>query len=83
MFGKSVQITETSHTAVLHVDATAATAKMGVGAAGLTASMMTLNEWVALATLVFILMQIGLLIPKYWALFYAWRQGKTIKVDVE
>lgn len=83
MLGKSVQIQETSTTAVLHVDAPVATTKIGIGTVGAAASYMTLNEWVALATLVFILLQIGLLIPKYVALYRAWLHGKKIKVDVE
>lgn len=36
-----------------------------VGGAWYTA--MTLNEWVALATLIYVLLQIGLLLPKYYA----------------
>lgn len=83
MLGKSVQIQETSTTAILHVDSAAATTKIGIGTAGAAASYMTLNEWVAVATLVFIMLQIGLLIPKYYSLYRAWRNGKRIKVDVE
>lgn len=29
---------------------------------------LTLNEWVMLATLVYVVAQTGLLVPKYWAL---------------
>jgi hypothetical protein len=29
---------------------------------------MTLNEWVALATIVYVVLQVGLLLPKYWRL---------------
>lgn len=38
-----------------------------IGGAGLAG--ITLNEWVMLATLVYVLAQLGLLIPKYWAMF--------------
>lgn len=30
----------------------------------------TLNEWVAAATLLYIVAQIGLLVPKYWAVIF-------------
>lgn len=50
--------------------------KIGVATAGATASVMTLNEWVALATLVFVLLQIGLLIPKYYIGIKTWLSGK-------
>lgn len=83
MLGRSIKITETSSTAIVHVDAPTIQAKVGLAGAGAAASFMSLNEWVALATLVFIILQIGLLIPKYWALFKAWRRGKKIEVDVE
>lgn len=83
MLGRSITVTETTNSAVLHVDSHASQAKIGLAGAGAAASFMSLNEWVALATLVFIVLQIGLLIPKYWALFMAWRRGKKIEVDVE
>lgn len=42
-----------------------AMAKMGVAAGGFTISSLTLNEWVALLTICYLLLQMGLLIPKY------------------
>lgn len=39
--------------------------KMGVGAAGAGATALTLNEWVAVITIGYLLLQIGLLLPKY------------------
>lgn len=68
---------------VLNIDAHAAAGKMGLAGAGAAASYLTLNEWVALATLIYVLLQIGLLFPKYATLYKAWRDGKRIKVDVE
>lgn len=51
----------------------------GATATGLTAHVdgptflgLTLNQWVAAATLIFIIMQAGLLVPKYWRLIRAW-----------
>ena len=45
-----------------------AAAKITPAIGGTVYAGMTLNEWVALATLVYVLLQIGLLLPKYWAL---------------
>lgn len=45
-----------------------AAAKMGVGAAGVAIFGFTLNEWVAICTIIYFILQIGLLLPKYWAL---------------
>ena len=47
--------------------------KMAVAGGGATFAMLTLNEWVALATLVYVILQIGLLIPKYIDLYKKWR----------
>ena len=43
-----------------------AVAKMGVAAGGVLFYGLTLNEWMAVITIIYVLMQIGLLIPKYW-----------------
>ena len=59
----------------MHDDAKAAAVKMGVGAGGAVLTGLTLNEWVALATLVYVVLQIGLLVPKYCRMFGAWRRG--------
>jgi hypothetical protein len=42
------------------------TLKMGAGAAAGVYSYFTLNEWVAIFTILYLLLQIGLLLPKYW-----------------
>lgn len=68
---------------ILHVDPYTAGGKMGIASVGAAASFLTLNEWVALATLCYVVLQIGLLIPKYIELYRAWRKGKSIKVDIE
>lgn len=57
-------------------DDKAAAIKMGVGAGGAVFYGLTLNEWVAAATLVYLALQIGLLLPKYWKLLAHWlRKG--------
>lgn len=56
----------------IHQEAVKST--IAVSGAGLSA--MTLNEWVALATLIYIVLQIGLLIPKYWKFWKGWIDSK-------
>ncbi|WP_234646013.1 hypothetical protein [Dyadobacter sp. CY356] len=46
-----------------------AIAKMGVGAGGAVLYSYTLNEWVAIITIFYLLLQIVLLIPKYIDMF--------------
>jgi disulfide bond formation protein DsbB len=55
----------------MHDEITTA-AKITPAAAGAAWSWfgLTLNEWVAAATLLYIVAQIGLLVPKYWAAFF-------------
>lgn len=43
---------------------------------GAVATGLTLNEWVALATLLYVILQVGLLIPKYVDLYKKWREKK-------
>jgi hypothetical protein len=43
---------------------------------GITIYSLTLNDWVAIATLTYLLLQMGLLMPKYWRLFRDWRSGR-------
>ena len=47
-----------------HEDKIAA-AKISVAAGGAAASALTLNEWVAIITILYLVLQIGLLMPKY------------------
>jgi hypothetical protein len=44
--------------------------------AGATIYGLTLQDWVALVTLVYVALQVGLLVPKYWRLFREWRNGR-------
>jgi hypothetical protein len=44
--------------------------------AGATIYGLTLQDWVALATLVYVGLQVGLLLPKYWRLLRDWRNGR-------
>ncbi len=52
-------------------DEFSAAAKITPAIGGAALSGMTLNEWVAAATLLYVLAQIGLLVPKYLAI---WRR---------
>lgn len=45
------------------------TAKGSIAVIGASLAALTLQEWVALATLVYIVLQVGLLLPKYYGLF--------------
>lgn len=47
-----------------HEDKIAA-AKISVAAGGVAASALTLNEWVAIITILYLVLQIGLIMPKY------------------
>ena len=49
----------------LKMDTAAAVVRAAPAIGGAWYSAMTLNEWVALATLIYVVLQIGLLIPKY------------------
>ena len=55
----------------MHEDKAAAI-KMSIGTGGAVLYGLTLNEWVAVATLAYLALQIGLLIPKYWKLIASW-----------
>ena len=49
--------------------------KMSVGGVLSGATVITLNEWVAIVTIAYFVLQIGLLMPKYVAMFRRWRNG--------
>lgn len=51
-------------------------ASSALAAGGAVATAMTLSQWVALATLVYVTLQIGLLIPKYISMYKEWRNGR-------
>lgn len=84
MLGNSVSVSETANATILHVDTSTAAQKIGIATAGAAYGMtsFSLNDLVAALTALFVLLQIGLLIPKYYALIKAWRKGKKIEVDV-
>jgi len=48
-------------------DEIAAGVKAAPAVGGAFLSGLTLNDWVALVTLIYVVLQIGLLMPKYWA----------------
>lgn len=50
-------------------DETTAAIKITPAAAGTIYSQLTLNDWVAILTIAYVVLQIGLLIPKYRAQF--------------
>ena len=53
-----------------------AVAKTAPAIAGATIYGLTLQDWVAIATLVYVALQAGLLMPKYWRLLFDWRSGR-------
>lgn len=50
---------------------TAINTSIGVG--GLTLYGLTLNDWVAIVTIAYLVLQIVLLIPKYIAMYQNWK----------
>lgn len=56
------------------VDTKMEAVRAAVGGGGVVIYSLTLNEWVAVATIAYMLLQIGLLIPKYYLLIATWRK---------
>jgi hypothetical protein len=54
-----------------------AVAKTVPAIAGATIYGLTLQDWVAIATLVYVVLQVGLLMPKYWKLLLDWRRSRS------
>lgn len=54
-----------------------AVAKTAPAIAGATIYGLTLQDWVAIATLVYVALQVGLLMPKYWKLLIDWRRSRS------
>lgn len=54
-----------------------AVAKTAPAIAGATIYGLTLQDWVAIATLVYVALQVGLLMPKYWRLLLDWRRSRS------
>ena len=57
-------------------DETIAVAKVTPAVAGAAWYGLTLQEWVAVVTIAYVLLQAGLLVPKYWRLFRNSDKGK-------
>lgn len=72
-----------SGTEVVSINGQAAAAKIVTATAGVSLSFFTLNEWVQIFTIMFLVLQIILLVPKYAQMFRAWRAGRTIEVDIK
>ena len=53
-----------------------AIAKVVPAVVGATLYGLTLQEWVAVATLVYVVLQVGLLLPKYWRGLRGWWRGQ-------
>lgn len=56
-------------------DDKAALAKMSIAGIAATVAALTLNDWVAVLTILYLVAQLGLLAPKYWSAFTKWRRG--------
>jgi hypothetical protein len=54
-----------------------AVAKVVPAVAGATIYGLTPQDWVAIATLVYVALQAGLLMPKYWRLVLGWRRNRS------
>ena len=52
----------------MHHDEITTAAKITPAATGAILSNITLSDWVSIATLFYIALQVGLLVPKYWAM---------------
>lgn len=56
-------------------DDKAALAKMSIAGIAATVAALTLNDWVAVLTILYLVAQLGLLVPKYWSEFTKWWRG--------
>lgn len=74
-----------SDTEVVTINGASAAAKTVTAISGAAYSMTswTMSDFVTLCTLLFILLQIGLLVPKYAQLFRAWRKGHKVRIDLK
>lgn len=52
-----------------------AIAKTAPAIAGATIYGLTLQDWVAIVTIAYVVLQAGLLVPKYWRMIRDWRKG--------
>lgn len=72
-----------SGTEVVSINGPAAAAKISTAAAVVGLSYFTLNEWVQVLTILFLVLQIILLIPKYYQVAAAWAKGKKVEVEIK
>ena len=42
---------------------------------GATLYGLTLQDWVAIVTIAYVILQAGLLVPKYWRMIRGWQKG--------
>lgn len=54
-----------------------AAARVAPAIGGTVYTALTLNDIVAIATIIYVLLQIGLLLPKYWAGIKAWKAKRN------
>lgn len=57
--------------------------KMGGGLTGAGATALTLNEWVAVITIGYLFLQIGLLMPKYVQMYRDYLREKKARKEAE
>jgi hypothetical protein len=55
-----------------------ALAKTAPAIAGATIYGLTLQDWVAIVTIAYVVLQAGLLVPKYWRMIRDWRRGSRL-----
>jgi hypothetical protein len=52
-----------------------AIAKTAPAIVGATLYGLTLQDWVAIVTIAYVVLQAGLLVPKYWRIIRDWQKG--------
>ena len=52
-----------------------AIAKTAPAILGATLYGLTLQDWVAIVTIAYVILQAGLLVPKYWRMIRGWHNG--------
>jgi Phage holin T7 family, holin superfamily II len=52
-----------------------AIAKTAPSILGATLYGLTLQDWVAIVTIAYVILQAGLLVPKYWRMIRGWQKG--------
>jgi hypothetical protein len=52
-----------------------AIAKTAPAILGATLYGLTFQDWVAIVTIAYVILQVGLLVPKYWRIIRGWQKG--------